>query len=50
MHAGSAETELTADGETFIDGTYHMDRGYENIEDKLAALGARIKRVGKMIA
>ena len=40
---------LAADGETFIDRIYHMDRGYENIEGKLAALGARIKRVGKMI-
>jgi UDP-N-acetylglucosamine 1-carboxyvinyltransferase len=40
---------LAADGETFIDRIYHMDRGYENIEGKLAALGARIKRVGKLI-
>ncbi|WP_420466795.1 UDP-N-acetylglucosamine 1-carboxyvinyltransferase [Panacagrimonas sp.] len=40
---------LAADGETFIDRIYHMDRGYEDIEGKLASLGARIKRVGKMI-
>jgi UDP-N-acetylglucosamine 1-carboxyvinyltransferase len=40
---------LAADGETFIDRIYHMDRGYENIEGKLAAIGARIKRVGKLI-
>ena len=40
---------LAADGETFIDRIYHMDRGYENIEGKLSALGARIKRVGKLI-
>src|SRR3546814_2206877 len=35
---------LAADGETFIDRIYHMDRGYEDIEGKLAALGAKIKR------
>jgi UDP-N-acetylglucosamine 1-carboxyvinyltransferase len=40
---------LAADGETFIDRIYHMDRGYENIEGKLAAIGARIKRVSKLI-
>ena len=40
---------LAADGETFIDRIYHMDRGYEDIEGKLAALGARIKRVNKLI-
>jgi UDP-N-acetylglucosamine 1-carboxyvinyltransferase len=41
---------LGADGETFIDRIYHMDRGYENIEGKFAALGARMKRVGKLIS
>src|SRR5690606_1253128 len=40
---------LAADGETFIDRIYHMDRGYEDIEGKLSALGAKIKRVGKLI-
>ncbi|HEY9544411.1 MAG TPA: UDP-N-acetylglucosamine 1-carboxyvinyltransferase [Solimonas sp.] len=40
---------LAADGETFIDRIYHMDRGYEDIEGKLAALGAKIKRVTKLI-
>ncbi|MGQ0530992.1 MAG: UDP-N-acetylglucosamine 1-carboxyvinyltransferase [Panacagrimonas sp.] len=40
---------LAADGETFIDRIYHMDRGYEDIEGKLAALGARIKRVNKLM-
>lgn len=40
---------LAAEGETFIDRIYHMDRGYENIEGKLAALGAKIKRVNKLI-
>jgi len=37
---------LAADGETCIDRIYHLDRGYENIEQKLSALGARIRRVG----
>ena len=36
---------LVADGETVIDRIYHLDRGYERIEDKLSALGARIRRV-----
>jgi len=36
---------LVADGETIIDRIYHLDRGYERIEDKLCALGARIRRV-----
>lgn len=40
---------LAADGETLIDRIYHMDRGYEDIEGKLASLGARIKRVGKLL-
>ncbi len=36
---------LVADGETTIDRIYHLDRGYENIEAKLSALGASIHRV-----
>jgi len=36
---------LVADGETTIDRIYHLDRGYENIERKLSALGAKIRRV-----
>ena len=36
---------LVADGETIIDRIYHLDRGYENIEAKLSALGALIRRV-----
>ena len=35
---------LVADGETTIDRIYHLDRGYENIEEKLGALGAKIRR------
>ncbi|MDB5969601.1 MAG: murA [Hydrocarboniphaga sp.] len=40
---------LAADGETLIDRIYHMDRGYEDIEGKLSALGARIKRVRQLL-
>jgi UDP-N-acetylglucosamine 1-carboxyvinyltransferase len=36
---------LAARGETVIDRVYHIDRGYERIETKLAAVGARIRRV-----
>ncbi|MCP4598605.1 UDP-N-acetylglucosamine 1-carboxyvinyltransferase [Neptuniibacter sp.] len=36
---------LVADGDTVIDRIYHIDRGYECIEEKLQLLGARIKRV-----
>ena len=36
---------LVAEGETSIDRIYHLDRGYENIEEKLSGLGARIRRV-----
>jgi UDP-N-acetylglucosamine 1-carboxyvinyltransferase len=36
---------LVAKGETILDRVYHMDRGYERIEEKLAGAGARIERV-----
>ncbi len=36
---------LMADGETLIDRIYHIDRGYECIEEKLQLLGAKIRRV-----
>ena len=36
---------LVADGDTTVDRIYHIDRGYECIEEKLAQLGARIRRV-----
>ena len=35
---------LVAQGETVVERVYHIDRGYERIEAKLAALGARIER------
>ncbi|MHB1427828.1 MAG: UDP-N-acetylglucosamine 1-carboxyvinyltransferase [Rhodocyclaceae bacterium] len=36
---------LAARGETLVERIYHLDRGYEHIETKLAALGARVRRV-----
>ncbi len=36
---------LAADGETLVNRVYHLDRGYERIEDKLAACGADIARI-----
>ncbi len=36
---------LVARGETIVDRIYHIDRGYDHIEEKLAGLGAQIKRV-----
>src|SRR6185295_16335926 len=36
---------LVARGETVIDRVYHMDRGYEKIEGKLARVGAQIRRI-----
>jgi len=36
---------LVARGETLVDRIYHIDRGYDNIEEKLSALGAVIRRV-----
>ena len=38
-------SSLAAKGETVIDRVYHIDRGYEKIEAKLASVGARIRRV-----
>jgi len=39
---------LVASGETIIDRVYHIDRGYENIEEKLRAIGAEIRRIGEI--
>jgi UDP-N-acetylglucosamine 1-carboxyvinyltransferase len=44
--AGLVIAALAAEGETVIDRVYHIDRGYEKVEEKLAAAGARIERVG----
>lgn len=42
--AGLVLAALAAEGETLIERVYHVDRGYERIEEKLRALGAEIKR------
>ncbi|MDR3742547.1 MAG: UDP-N-acetylglucosamine 1-carboxyvinyltransferase [Terracidiphilus sp.] len=39
---------LVADGESILDRVYHMDRGYERIEEKLRGVGAEIQRLGNM--
>jgi UDP-N-acetylglucosamine 1-carboxyvinyltransferase len=36
---------LVADGETLVDRIYHLDRGYDQMEEKLRALGADIERI-----
>ena len=40
---------LVAEGQTVIDRIYHIDRGYEQVEEKLQKLGARIKRLAPQI-
>jgi UDP-N-acetylglucosamine 1-carboxyvinyltransferase len=44
--AGLVLAGLAAKGETLVDRIYHVDRGYERIEEKLGQLGASIRRVG----
>ena len=39
---------LVADGESILDRVYHMDRGYEHIEQKLESVGAQIRRMGNV--
>jgi len=41
---------LVAEGETIVDRVYHMDRGYERIEEKLIGVGAQIQRLGNVFA
>ena len=43
--AGLVLAALMAEGDTPIDRIYHIDRGYERIEEKLTQLGASIKRL-----
>ena len=38
---------LAAEGETIVSRVYHLDRGYERVEEKLAECGAEIKRIGE---
>jgi UDP-N-acetylglucosamine 1-carboxyvinyltransferase len=41
---------MVADGESILDRVYHMDRGYERIEEKLVGVGAQIQRLGNIFA
>jgi UDP-N-acetylglucosamine 1-carboxyvinyltransferase len=43
--AGLVIAGLVADGDTLVDRVYHLDRGYDRMERKLAAVGASIERV-----
>jgi UDP-N-acetylglucosamine 1-carboxyvinyltransferase len=43
--AGLVIAGLVADGETIVDRIYHLDRGYERMETRLQALGARVERI-----
>lgn len=38
---------LVAEGETIVDRIYHLDRGYEHIEQKLGAVGAKVERLNR---
>ncbi len=41
---------LVADGESILDRVYHMDRGYEHLEEKLRGVGAQIRRMGEVFS
>ena len=43
--AGLVIAGLVAEGDTVVDRIYHLDRGYERLESKLSALGARVERL-----
>jgi UDP-N-acetylglucosamine 1-carboxyvinyltransferase len=45
--AGLVLAGLAADGTTIVNRVYHLDRGYERMEDRLRSLGASIKRVNE---
>ena len=42
---GGKAVQIAAVPETTVDRIYHIDRGYENIEEKLGGLGAKIRRL-----
>ena len=48
--AGLVLAGLVASGDTVVDRVYHIDRGYEIIEEKLGQLGARIRRLGRSVS
>ena len=43
--AGLVIAALAAEGETILERIYHLDRGYEKMEEKLRTLGANIERI-----
>ena len=43
--AGLVIAGLVAEGDTVVDRIYHLDRGYEGLEEKLGLLGARVERI-----
>ena len=43
--AGLVLAGLVAEGTTFVEGAYHVDRGYPKFAEQLTALGARVSRV-----
>jgi len=45
--AGLVLAGLAAEGTTVVNRVYHLDRGYEKMEERLAAVGARIERVNQ---
>jgi UDP-N-acetylglucosamine 1-carboxyvinyltransferase len=47
--AGLVIAGLVAEGDTLIDRIYHLDRGYDRMERKLAAVGAHIERVRTVV-
>ena len=47
--AGLVLAALVASNTTTIDRVYHIDRGYERIEEKLESVGARIERIGDTV-
>ena len=42
---GTFDTNQVAEGETLVDRIYHIDRGYQIIEEKLSGLGGEIRRI-----
>jgi UDP-N-acetylglucosamine 1-carboxyvinyltransferase len=47
--AGLVIAGMVAEGDTLVDRIYHLDRGYERMERKLATLGASIERVRTVV-
>ena len=41
---------LVAEGESILDRVYHVDRGYEHIEEKLRGVGAQVRRMGNVFS